>query len=453
MRIGGFLALFLLLTAVQSSLTAQSRNLTLDEVTRIALERNINVLQAENSIESESGRLTAAYGRYLPSVSASGSWDRSQTQRSGGQVQIIEGNPITTPAFFSVDNTFRVGAGASISIFDGLSRESNLSGAQSRLIAAEQNSERARQLVIYQASASYLNILRNRELVRVSEENLRRDQRQLERIEESNRVGALSMADVYRQQSQVASDEFNLITAQNNYEKSKADLVALLRLDPAVEYEFTDPTVRTQMDSVQVMATLQKYRDLNRTIAKAMAQRPDYKSTMENLNAAEAGITAASSAYWPSVSASASYGLFANKFSELKTDDYNLSWGVSLRWNIFDGFFREQQVQTAKVNSLNAELQLAQAEKDISVEVKKALLDLEAAKKAWEVSEKAMVSAGQDRRIAEERYNLGAGTLLDLLVANANYVQAEANRVNAIAGFLISRHNMEFVTGERSATY
>jgi outer membrane protein TolC len=66
------------------------------------------------------------------------------------------------------------------------------------------------------------------------------------------------------------------------------------------------------------------------------------------------------------------------------------------------------------------------------------------------VSDKALRSASEDRRIAEERYNLGAGTLLDLLVANATYVNSQASRVNAIAGFLNARYNMEFAVGDRT---
>ncbi len=449
MRLSGFLVA-VLVVGLTIPLAAQTTVLTLDDVTKLALQRNIDVLQAQNNVDAVSSQLTAAYGNYLPTVSASGGWNRSQAGRSGGQTQIIEGIPVITPESVTLQNSFSAGANASLPIFDGLAREATLSNTQSRMAAAEQNSVRVKQLIIYQASSSYLNILRNRELVRVSEENLRRDQRQLERIEESNRVGALSIADVYRQQSQVASDELSVITAQNNYEKSKADLVALLGLDPALEYDFVDPTVRTQMDSVEVYSTIQKYADVRQATMIAMDNRPDYKATLENYNAADANVTAASSSYWPSVNASANYSVFSNTLKTLSVNDYNLSWGISLRWLLFDGFGREQQVQNAKVTSRNAELNLMQAEKDIAVEVKKAILDLDAARKAWEVSEKQLISAGQDRRIAEERYNLGGGTLLDLLVANAGYVSAEANRVNSIAGFLISKYNTEYVLGLRT---
>lgn len=449
MRISGFLVSLLLLLAAQP-LAAQTTVLTLDDVTKIALQQNIDVLQAQNNVDAVSSQLTAAYGNYLPTLAASGGWNRSQSVRSGGQTQIIEGIPVTTPASKTLQNSFSAGASASLPLFDGLAREATLSGSRSRLLAAELGSTRVQQAIVYTVSSAYLNILRNRELVRVSEENLRRDQRQLERIEESNRVGALSIADVYRQQSQVASDELDLITAQNNFAKSKADLVAILALDPAVEYEFTDPSIRTQMDSTEVQATLGKYSDLRMAMVRALENRPDYKAALENYNAAESGVRGANSSYWPSINASASYGMFSNTLKTLSVEDYNLSWGISLRWLLFDGFGREQQVQSAKVSRSNAELNLIQAEKDIAVEVKKAFLDLDAARKAWEVSEKALISAGQDRRIAEERYNLGGGTLLDLLVASASYVRAEANRVNSIAGFLISKYNAEFVLGERS---
>jgi outer membrane protein len=66
------------------------------------------------------------------------------------------------------------------------------------------------------------------------------------------------------------------------------------------------------------------------------------------------------------------------------------------------------------------------------------------------VSEAAVQSATEDRKIAEERYNLGAGTLLDLLTASANFVNAEANKVNASYNYVIARRNVEYSLGERT---
>jgi len=81
--------------------------------------------------------------------------------------------------------------------------------------------------------------------------------------------------------------------------------------------------------------------------------------------------------------------------------------------------------------------------------VKKAMLLLESARKSLDVARKGLRSAQEDRRIAEERYNLGAGTLLDLLVANAGLVSSEAARINAAYVYVAAKRNMEYALGER----
>jgi outer membrane protein len=430
---------------------AQPKAVSLHEATQIALEKNISVVQSQNNQEAAKSQVLSAYGGYLPNLSASGNWGRSQSQRTSSLVQVIEGVPVTSEQdAFGVENSWTTGVSSSLTLFDGLAREGRLSSAKSGQIIAEKNTVRTRQSIAYQVIASYFNIMRTKELVKVSDENLKRDQRQLERITESNRVGALSMADVYRQQSQVANDELDVINAQNSHEKAKADLVALIGLDPSMEYEFADSTVRAELDSVSVVQTMERYRDVPQLTKLALTNRPDYVAVTENLSAAEAGITSARAGYIPTVGASASYGNFSNSFDMLALNkNYTLSWGIGIRWNLFDRFLTNQNLQSAIALKRNAEITLLQTEKDISVEVRKAILDLEAARKSWDVSQKVLISANADRNIAEERYNLGAGTLLDLLVANATYVGAQATRINAMAGFLIAKYNVEFMLAER----
>jgi outer membrane protein len=283
----------------------------------------------------------------------------------------------------------------------------------------------------------------------VSEENLKRDQRQLERITESNRVGALSRADVYRQQSQVAADELNLITAQNNFNKAKADLLALIGLDVNDDYTIADPSISSEISAAELESSAEQYSKFPELARRALEKRPDYLRATESVRSAEGGISAARSGYFPSVSAFAGYG-FSNRELSRLTENKSLNWGLNLRWTLFDGFTTNEALQSAYVQKKNAELSLQQTERNINVEVKKALLDLEAARKAYEVSQKGLLSAIEDRKIAEERYNLGAGTLLDLLTANAGLVSAQANKVNAVYDFIIAKRNVEYVVGERT---
>lgn len=448
------LALILIIGIVVTSVSfaqqssSQATVLTLDQVIAYALEQNVSVRQAYNNIESAQSSVLAAYGSYLPTLSANGGWTRQQTDRPAS-IQLIGGQPIAVPATSSTNSNFSTGLSLRYTIFNGLAREANFSAATSNATAVEKTGMRTSQLIVFQVQSAYFAVLRNEQLVRVNEENLKRDQRQLERITESNRVGALSIGDVYRQQSQVAQDELNLITAQNNYDKSVADLLALAGMDVSQNYLVSDPSIPSDISATDVESIAAKVRSFNELRQRALAARPDYQSAKEGLSAAESGVTSASSSYFPSVSASAGYNLSNTEFNKL-SDSRGLSWGVNIGWTLFDGFATNRSIQSAVAQRRNAELSLLQAERNISVEVKKALLDLEASRKQYDASVKSLQSATQDRRVAEERYNLGSGTLVDLLTANAGLVNAEASKVNATYNFITASRNLDYVLGEKA---
>ena len=420
--------------------------LTLDQTVSLAFENNTSILQASNNVRAANSSVLAAYGSYLPSISASGGWNRSQTDRQAGE-EFILGQVIPVPASTAVRNNFSAGISASYTIFDGLRRESSFIRTKANANATEQTAIRMNQAIRFQVESAYLNILRQEELVTVSEENLKRDRRQLERITESNRVGALSLADVYRQQSQVASDELNVINTQNAYDKSKADLVALIGLDVSKEYRFADASISTSIDAAELESSQDLIKGINDILKNALGSRPDYVAAKEGYRAADWSVVSARSGYLPSLSASASYSMSNEKFQKLN-DNKTYSWGVSLRWSIFDAFQTNQAIQTAVAQRRNSETNLIQMKREIAVEVKKALLDMEAARKQVDVSVKGLQSATEDRKIAEERYNLGAGTLLDLLIASAGYVNAAANTINASYNYTIAKRNLEFVIGK-----
>lgn len=436
--------LLLLAPGLASAQTA--RVLTLDTAVSIALDRNVQVIQARNRLDGSGAATRAAWGGLLPTLSASGGFSRQQQWQAGG-ITVINGVPVQYPEGFNAYNNYRAGVNSRLTLFDGLANFSDISRAEASATASRHSVRRTEQTVVIQTHVLFLGVARAFQLMNVADDNLKRSRRQLERITESNKVGAVALADVYRQQVQVGSDELALIQAQSTYESSKADLIAYLGVEFDEDAWTIDISgVPTEVDTAEFAELNRRYGDFDALVAAGVAARPDHRAASEALNAASSSVTIARSGHLPTVSAGASYG-YSNTELDKLTDNRNLSLDLSVSLPIFNGFSTSNAVAQAQVAERNAREDLDQSKRQIAVEIRKGLLNLQEAEKRLIVTSASVVSAGMDRTIAEEKYNLGAGTLLDMLVATANYTNAMSSRVNATVDFLLAKKSMEYALG------
>lgn len=445
----GLLGILLIsgITGGANDVSAQTAKvLKLDDAVQLALQHNVRVLQAENRLEASSSATRAAYGALLPSLSVGGSFNRSQRWYAGGTL-LQNDIPVEYPAGFDANNNFSGGISSRVTLFDGFANTSNISRAQANASSAQFSVESTEQSVILQTHILFLGVARAYQLLNVADDNLKRSRRQLERITESNKVGAVALADVYRQQVQVGNDELAVITAQNTYESSKADLIAYLGVDyDESAYSIDVSTFPADIDTSEFAEVNSKYSDFAGLVATGIGQRPDHQATVEAYNAASSSVTIARAGHLPTVSASGSFGYANSELGKL-TDNRSLSLGLSISLPIFNGFATSNQVQQAQVSEMNAQEDLEQSKRQIAVDIRKALLDLQQAEKKVIVTQTSVFSAEMDRKIAEEKYNLGAGTLLDMLVATANYTNAVSGKVNSIFDYLLAKKGMEFALG------
>ncbi len=445
-----FLLLLLFLAANLFAQTTPGKPLTFKQAIDAALEKNIDILRAQNALEGQQSAVLSAYGNFLPNLSASGGWTRQETHQPGSTAGFYTVGGVVYPTAgtsgVTTSNSFRTGISASLTLFDGFNNTSNLNKASATAVSNEFTLYRTRQSIVFQTQTLYLQVLRNRTLLSVSQDNLKRSQQQLQRIVESNKVGAVAAADVYRQQVQTANDELSIIRAQNTYDNSKADLLFLLSLDVVQDYDISDSQLIAEAEKADAAEAKGLYSDYNLLVSQALASRPDYQASLYSKQSAESDVTISRSGYLPIISASAGYSLNNSEISTI-SDNKFMNWGLSFSLPLFNGFQTNAQVQAAKLRLRNSEDQVGQAARQVQVDVRKAMLNFESSIKALDVSMKAVVSAEEDRRIAEERYNLGAGILLDLLTANANYTQALSNKVNAQYDLVLAKQQLKYVVG------
>ena len=420
---------FILVTAV----AYPQKTLTLDEAINIALQKNSTLQKSINTLETYESGLLASYGSLLPSIAASGTWNWSRTE---GGTTLIQGIPIEAPT--RETRNYTVGGGASLTLFDGLANYAGVSQSKNDLDAARFSLERLKQDIVFQTISLYYDVINTKELLKVKEDDVRQAQKNLETISERNKLGAVTLADVYAQQVTLGNAELEEIRTRNNLETTKADLLYYLGLDVLEEYTFPEEFSTDEQKMMQ--------NEVSVLVSDAMANRFDYKSALLQLESANDGITIARGGHFPSLTGSLGYGTSADRMSDL-FEFNSYSAGLTLRIPIFSGWSVDDRVELATVNALNREVELNDLERDIKRNIQKTHLDLQAAEKSLNVAEKNVEAAQENLRIEEEKYSLGSSKLLDVLTATTYYTNARVNYINAQFAYIVLSEQLKYFTG------
>lgn len=435
---------YFILFFIISGLSLAQTKITLKDAIQLALQKNSFLNQAENNVLSQESALTAAYGNFLPSLNgfASWGWDRNE---QAGSIRYINGIPFNIPKITSETRSYIASVNSDITLFDGLANIANLSSANNNLTSIKLYVEFLKQQTVVNTITRYYNLMTQIALLKVREENVKKQEINFKTIEEKNRLGAATLADLYQQQVELGNAELQVINQNLEVQKAKNNLLVFLGLDVTGDYNFeTDFTIREE----NILSTdlEEDYKNIQERISDAYNNRLDYKSKLYELEGSLNQITIARSGHFPRLTGSLSFSSYSNKFDELfKSRTYSV--GLNLSIPIFSGFSVSNRVQIAEVQSMNKELEVRELERKIKQEINESYLSLLAAKKSLSVSEKNVKAAEERLKIEQERYNLGSGKLLDLLIANSSYITAKTDYVNSQYSYIIISDQIKYYLG------
>jgi len=437
-----------LISLILISLTAQifpQEKLTLEDAISIALHKNSSLLTTTNNLESVESNVQAAWGNFLPTLGLNANWDWSESNIEGVGTIVINGIPIPRVATTTISRNYRGSVYSNWTLFDGLSNFATLSQSENNLESAEFSLERLKQDIVFQTMTLYYNIVYTKQLLNVKADNLKWNEKNLETIKERNRLGAATLADVYQQEVAKGNAELEIINTQNQLATAEKDLLFYLGLDVLDEYQFSDTLTAVEFEILNT-DLLSDFQDMSELVDAALNQRLDFKSAILNLESAKDGVSIAQSGHWPYLSASGSYSLFTDNLSNLD-QSRTLSFGLSLNFPIFLGWSVSDRVQFAEVQAKNTEIELSDLERNIKRQLKITFLDLQAAQKGLVVSENNVAAARENLKIEEEKYSLGSGKLLDVLIANSRYTTALSDLINAQFSYIVFSQQLKYQLG------
>ncbi len=433
----GILLLFISLFLSVASQAQQAQEISLQEAIDIALENNYQLKVAGNNVELSENQVRSEKADYLPSLSANASGNRSigrSFNENTGQ--------ITT----ETNNSMRTSMSADLPIFSGFENLHSLRSTQYDQQSSEHNLERVRENVIFNTASNYLQFILDRKFLEIDRENLEASRQTLKQVRAQVEVGSRPTVDLYNQEATVANNELAVVNSENALQSSRLQLIQSMQIDPLKEYEFATPEIDTQ----SVRAT--DY-NLDQLVVNALENRADLKSEEFNIESIRHQLRATEGSLYPSLSFGASV---SSSYSELQPfgfqdqffdQNINRSFGLSLSIPIFGNLNRRINVQSQQIQYKNAQLNLQDTELQIVQDVNQAYNDYQSYVKQLESSQKALQAAERSYQTQKERYEVGAGTLIELSDANAQYVEAQASRVQALFRVIFQQKLLDYHVG------
>ncbi len=437
--------------------------LSLGDCISLALESSPTILVSQERQVIAGKEITSAYGQFLPTISLSGSYQKSD--RTDFDVQDYDYLPRTdytfdsagdstawigqmaVPGGFSdkdISTTYKTLSGnADLNLFAGFSKFSTLSSAKNNLKAAEASAGYTRQLIVENVISAYYNLLRYHELLKVAAETRDQAAKELERTETYFRLGSAAKSDVLQQRVRLENTKLDVVVSDNNVKKAFVDLAYNMNRPLASGFIIDDSVLHTDF----------VVEDLNSLYEEALLQRLDLESSKHSLEAKNNDVTTATSGYLPRLDVFANYSRSDNespyKFGSQVSS--STAYGARVSWNIFDKFQTWTRRGQAQANARIAEYEYDQARMNVQVEIRQLFNSLVEARERANVSRETIVQSEEELRLAQERFRVGAGTTLDVIVAQVNLANSRGQEVQAMCDFLIGEAKMNRAVGRINA--
>lgn len=453
---------------VSSGMAQES--LTLRQCIEKAWANNLQIKQAELSVESSESSLKNTKTNTLPNLNGFASHNYNWGQRIDPFTNQFANTRVQSNSF---------GLSSSIDLFNGFQNQQDIKAQSAALESVVFDLEAQKNDVALAVSSSFLSVLMAEELVTVADRQVEITKQQLDRVKIMVDAGSINIGNQYTLEAQLAQDESNLIARQNEYQLAMLSLKQLLMLSTSEEIALVKPA-NLQSDPAQQIESADV------VYAYAESSMPQIKSAERSLMQWDSRLKSAKGGRYPSLTLSGSIGsgysglrtevvnatidgsqqigatesgelVYAPTFNtELQrvgfgtqlSDNFNQFVGLSLNVPIFNRGVINNSVQQARINQDIALLQLEQEKQSLRQIIESARADAIAARALYLSNLKTVASNHRAFDFAQSRFEAGALNVTEFNTAKNNLQMAETQLRRAKYDFTFKTKVLEFYMGQ-----
>ena len=423
------IVLFPLLSKAQEKLEAIQQKLTetdpdqviwsLQDCIDYAALNNLTVLDAQLDASSAAVNYKQSKQQRLPNLTGSA----SESYSRGYSIDPITSNYVNQD-IFSTSTSLNT----SITLFQGSQLNNQIDQNALLLDQSALFIEEAKNNITLSLTEAYLQALYYKEAIAVAQNTLAGSQQESKIAKSRYDAGAIAKKDYSDALSQEASNNYELIQAQNSYETQLLLLRQLLELEPETTFDIVDPDIDYN-GSTLLLDKVDVYHNALNTLPEIAASKLD-------IDISEKDLEIAKGAYLPTLSLTGSLGSGYTSIQDMSfTDQFDINFnqrlGLSLSVPIFNRGQTKANVQNAKINIEKANIALRTQEKELYNKVETAWRNARSSQEQLLAAEAARNAAKDSYELAQKQYEVGAINTTDLVLTQNTYSNAEQNYIQA----------------------
>ena len=431
----------MLLATVQ--LSAQKK-WTLQDCIDYAMENNITLKKSQLQKQSATEDLKGAKAALLPTLSASTNQSLGyQPWKDTGTAYVTNGTVNTKVDKTSYNGSYSLNGQWTVwnsNRNTNTIRLDELSEQQAELSAQETANSIQERIAQLFSQILYLD-----ENVKVNEQMLETSQKNEERGREMVEVGKMSKADLAQLSAQRANDEYSIVEAQSQLLNYKLQLKQLLEITDEVPFDVAVPEISDD----RILADIPS---LQSVYEAALLTRPEIERLQLSVKSSDVSVSIAKAGWMPSVNLTGGVTTSTNSLSgtgwgsQFKSN-VNTSLGVGVSVPIYDGRSTKTAVNKAKIQQLQAQLNLLDEQKTLYTDIQQFWLNATTNQQKYKAASSSVESAKQSYDLLSEQFRLGLKNIIELMTGKDNLLSAQQNQLQSKYLALYNLQMLNFYRG------
>ena len=425
----------------QDVLSTSTRQWTLQQCIDYAMENNITLQKSKLQKQSASEDLKGAKAALLPTVSASTNQSLGYQPWKDTGISTVTNGQVNT----KVDKTYYNGSyslSGQWTVWNGNRNINTIKLDKLAEQSAELQAQETANTIQERIAQIYTQILYLAENVKVNEEMLVTSKKNEERGQEMLNVGKMSKADLAQLSAQRANDEYNIVEAKSQLMNYKLQLKQLLELTDEEEFDVVIPEISDAMIMGEIPSLQSVYE-------QALLNRPEIERSQLAIKSSDVNVSIAKAGWLPSVSLSGGITTSTNSLSstdwgkQMKSN-VNTQLGVGVNVPIYDGRSTKTQVNKAKIQQLQAKLDLQDLQKTLYTDIQQFWLNAWTNQEKYQAAKSSVESAHQSYDLLSEQFRLGLKNIVELMAGKDNLLSAQQNQLQSKYLTIYNKQMLQF---------